>query len=98
MNTKHTPGPWTTYRGSVWSKDPSIDRSKRSNIVCAISERLKVPESEQQANARLIAAAPELVDACITALSVLDVVDGRHGGHAAIAAQRIRSLLQKIDS
>jgi hypothetical protein len=26
------------------------------------------------------------------------VVDGRHGGHAAIAAQRIRSLLQKIDS
>jgi hypothetical protein len=95
MNTKHTPGPW--HVGMRQAERIVYDKTgwavANATVYHGESDRDQV-----LANARLIAAAPELVDACITALSVLDVVDGRHGGHAAIAAQRIRSLLQKIDS
>ena len=69
MNAKHTPGPWSTYtilqpsenhRG--WEIAP-----KRGNRVAAVypmcTEDGSDPSEEAQANARLIAAAPDLLAA-----------------------------------
>ena len=68
----HTPGPWKAYRGAVWSTHESVSgpvtKGMRTNHVCAISERLKMPDGEREANACLIAAAPEMLaalEACL---------------------------------
>jgi hypothetical protein len=61
----HTPGPWKHYGGAVWSEHKSVSgketRGTRTNHVCAVSPRLKMPDAEREANARLIAAAPDLI-------------------------------------
>ena len=51
MSAKHTPGPWTQHEGEVWAKNYGlISRSYYGK-----------PDGEGAANARLIAAAPELL-------------------------------------
>lgn len=71
MSTPHTPGPWTNHGEAVWSTHESVSgtvtKGARTNHVCAVSTRLKMPDAERRANARLIAAAPQLLDA-ITAM------------------------------
>lgn len=72
----HTPGPWKTYRGAVWSTHESVSgpvtKGMRTNHVCAISERLKMPDGEREANARLIAAAPDMLAALEAIISQMD--------------------------
>ena len=58
-NTKHTPGPWYVGDdGNVW-RTPTADRTG-TNICDMVSS---VTIDETQANGRLIAAAPELLEA-----------------------------------
>ena len=60
MNTKHTPGPWTATLANT------IIPAKRTRIIATAwrnSELPSIPEEEQAANAKLIAAAPELLEA-----------------------------------
>lgn len=70
----HTPGPWKAYGTAVWSEHESVSgkatKGTRTNHVCAVSDRLKMPDAERVANARLIALAPELLS------FVLDVMRG----------------------
>ena len=68
MNTKHTPGPWRALESKssqhqVWKGDDHI----------ASAWGTDVPGDEQLANARLIAAAPELLDALKRIVSVASV-------------------------
>lgn len=85
MNT-HTKGPWGTFQDTdgtnvVYCNGDSIQRH-----VCYTSEG-GVSDDEAEANARLIAAAPELLEALKIAQLWLDV-DGRYdmqGINAAIA-------------
>ena len=59
---KATPGPWNCNRSSASGYD--IVCSENSPVdVCVISRRGKTTD-EIDANARLIAAAPELLEAC----------------------------------
>ena len=62
-NTTHTPGPWTFdgYRHINYASY-SIKSHDRKGI-CAIASSIKRPGEESEANARLIAAAPELLAA-----------------------------------
>jgi hypothetical protein len=59
---KHTPGPWLAVGSWVETADDKAD-------ICNCSaesmgqERVARPPEEEEANARLIAAAPELLDA-----------------------------------
>ena len=63
MNTQHSPGPWTEWQSGIFDVDGNIIATvsqdgqwnwiEGSNVECAPGE----------ANARLIAAAPELLDA-----------------------------------
>lgn len=70
---KYTPGPWTTTlsvvgttRGTICTMCRPCDRTGRG-----------IPSDEQDANARLIAAAPDLLAACREALDVSDhMADG----------------------
>ena len=59
MNTKHTPGPWHTD-----VPDPAfVNYEVRTDqtIICTMG--MDMPLEEEAANARLIAAAPELLEA-----------------------------------
>lgn len=69
MSTKHTPGPWGAFHGSVIAKSITYSNS-RSNRVCHI-EREGTPSSEVDANANLIASAPELLEALKEALALI---------------------------
>lgn len=55
--SKHTPGPWTSYTGtnSIWAE------GKRA--VCIVTGARKHEDEERDANANLIAAAPDLLEA-----------------------------------
>ena len=64
--TQHTPGPWSMeYDDGVWISGPD----KNANVLCDIIGRIDDREAgtqitdEDLANARLIAAAPDLLEA-----------------------------------
>ena len=77
MNTKHTPGPWrqSTANPNAVNKDgekcaigiATAHGTDDSNYAAFFPST-----DEARANARLIAAAPELLEACIEALSLFD--------------------------
>lgn len=57
---KFTPGPWVTNR--VLPKEPAVYSDKHIVADCAHNDKFTLDEA--LANARLIAAAPELLEAC----------------------------------
>ncbi len=68
-NFKHTPGPWTV---NAWPQRHDEIRigAVGTPLICAIMVR-DVSINEQKANARLIAAAPELLEALKVACGAL---------------------------
>lgn len=62
-NTKHTPGPWTTEKRVT--TEITIRAADKTVIAGARCDSY-LPAYESEANARLIAAAPELLDALET--------------------------------
>ncbi len=82
--TKHTPGPWRTATGFVRAK---------TGVICQLSHPHSllrfVSYDEEIANARLIAAAPDLLAACKMAKEYLvpDLIEpGRTVFWALVAA------------
>lgn len=66
MTTKHAPGPWFIWEGGVYSGRPKV--MKRGELsgydakICGIDDMYGTARS-RKANARLIAAAPDLLEA-----------------------------------
>ncbi len=64
---KHTPGPWLLNKNNNWKTNPfSVTVRKpgvHSTTVANIPTRMTISPAEQQANAHLIAAAPEMLAA-----------------------------------
>src|SRR5690606_37497485 len=54
-----TPGPIKHHGEAVWSTHESVSglatKGQRTNHICAVSSRLRMPDSERHANAELIA-------------------------------------------
>lgn len=78
MNAKHAPGPWELSHqlpeGFSIAKEvaPACGRLRVIAIACADESGWQaLPESEAKANARLIAASPDLLAALQNALNVL---------------------------
>lgn len=67
MNIKHTPGPWTVHSCEVHPHHEIIAECGRR-----IATQNDYHDGQDKANARLIAAAPELLDALKEARSMLE--------------------------
>ncbi len=65
--SKHTPGPWTLLGSEIRSSDRGVALIKWEHARYGDPARGAV-EAEDRANACLIAAAPELLEACKEAL------------------------------
>ena len=88
MGTKHTPGPWRIdVNGSEeWSVDydgPSstymtICGARPQPVCFAVEPSAYGNDEEVEANARLIAAAPDLLDACLWLKVYAEVQVRRH--------------------
>jgi len=75
METKHTPGPWFYAGRSTLYIDASIDGGMIQEIAAVGPTAADNGYGEtQQANARLIAAAPDLLEKCEMALSYIEAV------------------------
>lgn len=86
MTTKHTPGPWrvdeTKALGAygVWTDyatHPGHDGAGYPSLVCSMVPTVKseITREQRDANARLIAAAPDLLAACQESLAFISEID-----------------------
>lgn len=77
MTAKHTPGPWEHLgQGDiVGTENDPLNQCVGSVDVCSVYLRTVMGRTE--ANARLIAAAPELLNALIMVLDDPNALDGR---------------------
>lgn len=95
MKTKHTPGPWyiPTIRANAQDKRPLWEtvRSKHTEEpICRIAQDVA---HDAEANARLIAAAPEL----LAALRLLiEWYDGQHGDPGVLGSQSVEDARAAI--
>ena len=95
---KHTPGPWIAVDKSVGGAFQIINEKPGSMRVCTITNGL-----HEAANARLIAAAPDLLAAAVYALGNLDeavkdkLIDAPLWFHAQldVSAESLRAAIQK---
>lgn len=78
--SKHTPGPWATRDGT--------DIVGFDNCKLASTAWSAHPERENEANARLIAAAPELLDAAKSWLND-DIDDGEYSDKLRLIIARL---------
>ena len=94
--SKHTPGPWSAplndgnTTGIVWAKEP------HGGVVATVSAAVQNPPDRAQAsaNARLIAAAPDLL-ASLRELTVAAPADG--SAESAVYA-RARAAIAKAEA
>lgn len=101
--SKHTPGPWVVdfsrdSNGVVDCDDAvAICTSDDHNLdVCAVWN--DIPEGSYEANANLIAAAPELLAALHEALPFVNDDDGAYkNGYAKKVEQRILAAINKAE-
>lgn len=70
--TKHTPGPWHLSGNSAWA-DSCKDRG--NVFSCELHTGTHVPPDQNEANARLISAAPELLEALKAMRAAFDPYD-----------------------
>lgn len=96
---KHTPGPWAVAEDMGWEPDRTINY-EITIVDCGGSEIRHIHEAlagkptdkreQVEANARLIAAAPEMLDALI------NVYDNRgEADKLYIVADRLRPIIEK---
>jgi|TARA_R100000482_G_C5128275_1_gene150120 hypothetical protein len=90
----HTQGPWaiedctpgesTGLRFTINSKD---------NVIARTTDGWK----EAQANARLIAAAPEMLEMCKLLKECMETIDGKDGYDASYELAKVRAVLAKVE-
>jgi len=86
--SKFTPGPWAYVRNpenTRWI----IDSEPAHAIACTAGF-----EPDNEANARLIAAAPELYEEC---KAMLEIIDDQLGGDFPETVREVRALLARIE-
>jgi hypothetical protein len=93
MDCKHTPGPWEAYTRDRTSNPPFImQRGETSGWIAQTCSWVGADQAD--ANARLIAAAPDLLEA----LREIDLLATRHEAGAIGKAQKIaRAAIASVD-
>jgi hypothetical protein len=87
MTTKHTPGPWHFGVETIGHMANYICAANTNTIVCA--------DIDSAANARLIAAAPDLLAALQQCLVIVDAHRRAAGGEGDIAAMNARAAIAR---
>mgnify|MGYP001574830228 CR=1 FL=1 len=103
--TAHTPGPWTYYIAAHSRLRAATGVGAGDYGAICTTGNHRPNERENEANARLIAAAPELLAGCRNLLDGLDagtfrpmvLDDEEHGGWRVGNLDSMRALLAKID-
>lgn len=98
-NAKWTPGPWETDRNNVHSGQiATIHGCTGGDWVEVWSPNWPESEEEQEANARLIAAAPELAESLRELVDILDNEDERAWfSMTKDALDKAQKLLKQIE-
>lgn len=102
MKTKHTPGPWTVEdrveRLLIWA-DGSHDFIAQVSTVAdgADEDAQEAYEEEQQANAALIAAAPQSNEVCVLVVAAADapMASGKCDGFTRPTEAQWREIVAK---
>lgn len=101
MTTQHTPGPWAvTTVGSCHGIHPAASDNERDDI-CRVAPHNYHPngwqaaKGEAEANARLIAAAPDLLAALEACLQRLDSHDDQSVPECLVALAAIKKATGK---
>lgn len=94
-----TPGPWKVVESPAAVKNRCIVRKERQGT-CLLSRHIATvsvhgPDAENEANARLLAAAPDLLAACQRALEWLVVSPG--GASIAETCAAVRAAIAKAE-
>lgn len=71
MSTQHTAGPWVNLEDHGIIHAPSTDQA-----VCQVWNKFEDDFHNAKANARLISAAPELLQACRELLDIVEHISG----------------------
>lgn len=89
MNANHTPGPWSIRDDD---EDGVVSIVGNSKIVLALVRTATVEPGD--ANARLIAAAPELLEA-LEPFGAIDLIESRLPAEFAMLVLRARAAIAK---
>jgi len=82
----HTPGPWYAYQSEKYAY-------KMISSKCGESIANHVPN----ADARLIAAAPEMLEMCKLLEECMETIDGKDGYDASYELAKVRAVLAKVE-
>lgn len=92
MTAKHTPGPWVARQefSNRWRIEVPRDGFVPVSVAIVTTTVLEMGANDKDtgANARLIAAAPDLLAACEFALTTPGMIKGRDAMMKAVAAAR----------
>jgi hypothetical protein len=97
MSAKHTPGPWHRRIGRVGNGTPASQHEQVCNsdgVAVVMLEHDGQPDGD--ANARLIAAAPDLLEACKDALSSFSAAHA-HRRNGNCECDVIRAAIAKAE-
>lgn len=98
MTTKHTTGPWKiAYGGAEGDGYFSIGSKEKIKTICESSPYPDQFDEELRANARLIAAAPDLLGACKKALAHLAALDGESAPYNVRVRISLREAIAKAE-
>lgn len=102
MRAAHTPGPWIARRGTIGTTQYHIAEMMPSAY--ADMPPGFAPAEEQEANGRLIAEAPAMLEALRAAQSIEDdmvrigsMLTAEHEQRSIAAAEMRRAILARID-
>ncbi len=90
---KHTPGPWKVPA----PKDPYWIFDSKGVPICSFSSVGSKRDERHIHNAALIAAAPELLEACKLALDELQIVSDREGGSLGRPIDRLINIISRAE-
>ena len=74
MTTTHTPGPWAILYGGMPDDEHFTIGAKVADVLVCECSNTRVPSDQVSANARLIAAAPDLLAVCEYSQAAMDTV------------------------
>ena len=90
----HTPGPWAIEDCTPGeSTGLRFAINSENNVIARTTDGWK----EAQANARLIAAAPEMLEMCKLLEECMETIDGKDGYDASYELAKVRAVLAKVE-